>query len=184
MRTYAYTGIFHDLWWSRMDFCMARSSSSSVEYVCFEMICMCMYIHAFYIHILCFAFQLLRGREYFQFCGMFVYSNYMYAYIEYFTSIIFCMARGSSRVMCNGIVTHHAKCDTGLVMWILTQNLYLTKRTVNGDITRKENCDTLCVRCLLITESPKTPGHERWGGWGRDPKKCTGRDWGMGSSTI
>jgi len=22
------------------------------------------------------------------------------------------------------------------------------------------------------------------GGWGRDPKKCTGRDWGMRSSTI
>ena len=22
------------------------------------------------------------------------------------------------------------------------------------------------------------------GGWGRDPKQCTGRDWGMGSSTI
>jgi len=22
------------------------------------------------------------------------------------------------------------------------------------------------------------------GGWGRDPKKCTGRDWGMGSSSI
>ena len=22
------------------------------------------------------------------------------------------------------------------------------------------------------------------GGWGRDPKKCMGRDWGMGSSTI
>jgi len=22
------------------------------------------------------------------------------------------------------------------------------------------------------------------GGWGRDPKKCTGRDWGMGSRTI
>ena len=22
------------------------------------------------------------------------------------------------------------------------------------------------------------------GGWGQDPKKCTGRDWGMGSSTI
>ena len=22
------------------------------------------------------------------------------------------------------------------------------------------------------------------GAWGRDPKKCTGRDWGMGSSTI
>ena len=33
--------------------------------------------------------------------------------------------------------------------------------------------------------------HTRWrmsrwevGGWGLDPKKCTGRDWGMGSSTI
>ena len=26
----------------------------------------------------------------------------------------------------------------------------------------------------------------RWevGGWGRDPQKCTGRDWGMGSTTI
>jgi len=61
MRTYAYTGIFHDLCWSRMDFFMARSSSSSVKYVCFEMICVCMYIHAFYTHILCFAFELLAG---------------------------------------------------------------------------------------------------------------------------
>ena len=26
--------------------------------------------------------------------------------------------------------------------------------------------------------------HREVGGWGRDPKKCTGRDWGMGSSTI
>jgi len=29
--------------------------------------------------------------------------------------------------------------------------------------------------------------HDSWwevGDWGRDPKKCTGRDWGMGSSTI
>ena len=26
--------------------------------------------------------------------------------------------------------------------------------------------------------------HGEVGGWGRDPKKCTGRDWGMGSSTI
>ena len=31
-----------------------------------------------------------------------------------------------------------------------------------------------------------TQCHLFWevGGWGRDPKKCTGRDWGMGSSTI
>jgi len=26
--------------------------------------------------------------------------------------------------------------------------------------------------------------HREVGGWGRDPKKCTGRNWGMGSSTI
>ena len=26
--------------------------------------------------------------------------------------------------------------------------------------------------------------HREVGGWGRDPKKCTGRDWGMGLSTI
>ena len=28
------------------------------------------------------------------------------------------------------------------------------------------------------------PVYGEVGGWGRDPKKCTGRDWGMGSSTI
>ena len=32
-----------------------------------------------------------------------------------------------------------------------------------------------CLSCLSCREV---------GGWGRDPKKCTGRDWGMGSSTI
>ena len=32
------------------------------------------------------------------------------------------------------------------------------------------------IRCLLHLREV--------GGWGRDPKKCTGRDWGMGSSTI
>ena len=32
-----------------------------------------------------------------------------------------------------------------------------------------------CVRSHIVREV---------GGWGRDPKKCTGRDWGMGSSTI
>ena len=29
-----------------------------------------------------------------------------------------------------------------------------------------------------------TAYHRGVGGWGRDPKKCTGRGWGMGSSTI
>ena len=45
-----------------------------------------------------------------------------------------------------------------------------------------------------INESQHSYMNESWsrkakaigevGGWGRDPKKCTGRDWGMGSSTI
>ena len=30
----------------------------------------------------------------------------------------------------------------------------------------------------------RAQGIREVGGWGRDPKKCTGRDWGMGSSTI
>ena len=43
--------------------------------------------------------------------------------------------------------------------------------------------------CMLHTYQNKltniepTVGREV-GGWGRDPKKCTGRGWGMGSSTI
>ena len=35
---------------------------------------------------------------------------------------------------------------------------------------------------LIGRRSSKSDGEV--GGWGRDPKKCTGRDWGMGSSTI
>ena len=34
----------------------------------------------------------------------------------------------------------------------------------------------------LLTPNHHT--HREVGGWGRDPQKCTGRDWGMGSSTI
>ena len=36
--------------------------------------------------------------------------------------------------------------------------------------------------CVLSYANAYRPGEV--GGWGRDPKKCTGRDWGMGSSTI
>jgi len=34
------------------------------------------------------------------------------------------------------------------------------------------------------TRIEKPCGEGEVGGWGRDPKKCMGRDWGMGSSTI
>ena len=38
-----------------------------------------------------------------------------------------------------------------------------------------------CTLCYLLR---KIGLQGEVGGWGRDPKKCTGRDWGMGSSTI
>ena len=37
-----------------------------------------------------------------------------------------------------------------------------------------------CVDVL----SPINESEREVGGWGRDPQKCTGRDWGMGPSTI
>ena len=40
--------------------------------------------------------------------------------------------------------------------------------------------------CLSVDVSicGKPDAGREVGGWGQDPKKCTGRDWGMGSSTI
>jgi len=41
-------------------------------------------------------------------------------------------------------------------------------------------CNTAAtIQCNTLWHSAREVG-----GWGRDPKKCTGRDWGMGSSTI
>jgi len=47
----------------------------------------------------------------------------------------------------------------------------------------------MCIRqCaygyVAVNMRDMTHSHGEVGGWGRDPKKCTGRDWGMGSSTI
>ena len=43
---------------------------------------------------------------------------------------------------------------------------------------------TLNVMNLQTLYTCRPPSGGEVGGWGRDPKKCTGRDWGMGSSTI
>jgi len=40
------------------------------------------------------------------------------------------------------------------------------------------------IYSLLSTLCLTQWSHGEVGGWGRDPKKCTERDWGMGSSTI
>jgi len=43
----------------------------------------------------------------------------------------------------------------------------------------------MSTRCQVLDIFSSTREYKREvGGWGRDPKKCTGRDWGMGSSTI
>ena len=49
----------------------------------------------------------------------------------------------------------------------------------------------VCDSCICVLEFisvrprwPRAMARREVGGWGRDPKKCTGRDWGMGSSTI
>jgi len=48
-------------------------------------------------------------------------------------------------------------------------------------------CHDICVSiysCVTRVHPSTTLSNREVGGWGRDPKKCTGRDWGMGSSTI
>jgi len=68
------------------------------------------------------------------------------------------------------------------------------------DLTHTINymwCRTWHISCLHTslahTRTPRVslllhPSYTVWqgevGGWGRDPKKCTGSIWGMGSSTI
>ena len=42
--------------------------------------------------------------------------------------------------------------------------------------------ETYTIKLGQPDSTPRSGGEV--GGWGRDPKKCTGRDWGMGSSTI
>jgi len=54
------------------------------------------------------------------------------------------------------------------------------------NIDMRDVTESLYVLCFILRRSYR---HDMMlygevGGWGRDPKKCTGRNWGMGSSTI
>ena len=52
---------------------------------------------------------------------------------------------------------------------------------VQNTHTRAHECEgKIPYEC----EDKRMRAYREVGGWGRDPKKCTGRDWGMGSSTI
>ena len=51
-----------------------------------------------------------------------------------------------------------------------------------ADINKSYEVLRLCWGCACC--SSENHSHGEVGDWGRDPKKCTGRDWGMGSSTI
>ena len=54
------------------------------------------------------------------------------------------------------------------------KNYMLYKKIICCIISKKTICRirkiTCCVRCLLITESPKTPGHYRYRIWVLDKK--------------
>jgi len=53
-----------------------------------------------------------------------------------------------------------------------------------SDDARARTCVTSPMRITLQVRALASTLLWEVGGWGRDPKKCTGRDWGMGSSTI
>jgi len=75
---------------------------------------------------------------------------------------------------------------TGCIFWDISSSEIIPVETHVCDMT------WLIHMCEWV--SIWSHSHRMWtskyeffrevGGWGRDPKKCTGRDWGMGSSTI
>ena len=62
-------------------------------------------------------------------------------------------------------------CSTPVYSWVLSYTIF------------KLSYPLLKLSCTHVY-SLGTLLEPEVGGWGRDPKKCTGRDWGMGSSTI
>ena len=80
---------------------------------------------------------------------------------------------------------------TCVVIWLAA----LSKAWVSNETLHLQVFCTFLRVCVPPTKCMRVRVRERvcmrdigaWGevgGWGRDPKKCTGRDWGMGSSTI
>ena len=73
----------------------------------------------------------------------------------------------------------HADClFVDQIMAICVNSLQHTATHVQHNNSYRTNYAD-CLFAVQIRTS-----HREVGGWGRDPKKCTGRGWGMGSSTI
>jgi len=77
-------------------------------------------------------------------------------------------------------LTHNVKFKRHEVKARIVDEIFWSKETYTHRHTHTQT-HTLS---LSHTHFLKLKRYRDVGGWGRDPKKCTGRDWGMGSSTI
>jgi len=68
----------------------------------------------------------------------------------------------------------------------INRALFLQKMLYTDKASYGSSPPCINIRACFISLFSTSLCRSRWevGGWGRDPKKCTGRDWGMGSSTI
>jgi len=95
-----------------------------------------------------------------------------------------------SQVKCVLLLTHFNSLIYSLI-YTLTHSTYtialdppLLPSQV-GCLLLLTHSNSIIYPLTLTHSSTHVSTHSREvGGWGRDPKKCTGRDWGMGSSTI
>ena len=80
-----------------------------------------------------------------------------------------------SHVTCTNGVTSHTRRDMG----------HDSLGYMSCTLTRRHDSLCMCPDSICACDMTHSYG---WlgevGGWGRDSKKCTGRDWSMGSSTI
>jgi len=105
--------------------------------------------------------------------------------------VLLCLFRNKRdvilRLFCNKRGPRHVyRCATQrrIIMCLLQKSPEQPRALWRGDLDmctygRRHNdvsVGLFCNRALVNSGEV--------GGWGRDPKKCTGRDWGMGSSTI
>jgi len=109
-------------------------------------------------------------------CGKRAYTYVIYIYI-YIHIYIYTYVYIHTTYMMYYIHTAYVMCSKLYTVYVYTvythtHDLY-TRLLYTHDLYTYESCvysTHVCIREV--------------GGWGRDPKKCTGRDWGMGSSTI